>query len=87
MIHGSFHGSLLAESLLSAILFMNHRMPDMWRNFTNRRWDRGLQKESRLLADQTVLIIGGGDGVGSLDSIVDATATKLAAVSDRHVVE
>ena len=35
LVQGTFHGSLLAESLLSAILFMNHRMPDMIRNFQN----------------------------------------------------
>jgi D-2-hydroxyacid dehydrogenase (NADP+) len=61
IIHGTFHGNLIAESLLSAILFMNHRMPEMWRNFANSGWDRDLQKESRLLREQTVLIIGYGN--------------------------
>ncbi len=61
IFHGTFHGDLLAESLLSALLFMNHRMPEMWRNFSNQGWDRDLQKESRLLKDQTVLIIGYGN--------------------------
>lgn len=60
IIHGTFHGSLLAESLLSAVLFMNHQMPAMVKNFMQRGWDRNLQSGSRLLAGQTVMIIGFG---------------------------
>jgi len=61
VVHGSFHGEILAESLLSALLFMNHRMPDMIRNFQTRHWDRNLQKDSLLLQGQTVLIVGMGN--------------------------
>lgn len=60
VIHGTFHGRLLAESLLGAILYMNRRMPDMIRNFQRRAWDRNIQQDCRLLANQTVLIIGLG---------------------------
>jgi len=60
VVHGTFHGRLLAESLLGAMLFMNRRMPDMIRNFRRRAWDRDIQQDCRLLADQTVLIIGLG---------------------------
>ena len=64
VIHGSFHGPILAESLLSALLFMNHRMPAMIRNHQARGWDRKLQGGTRLLATQTILIIGMGN-IGS----------------------
>ncbi len=77
-IHGTFHGSLLAESLLSAILFMNHRMPQMWQNFANSRWDRNLQKESRLLKDQTVMIIG----YGSIGQVCGRMISKMGT----HVI-
>lgn len=60
LIHGTFHGKLLGESLLQAILFMNHRMPAMIRNFERRGWDRNLQRDCRILANQTVLILGLG---------------------------
>jgi D-2-hydroxyacid dehydrogenase (NADP+) len=60
LVHGTFHGPILCESLLGAILFMNHRMPDMIRNFEHRRWDRNLQADCRLLRNQTVVIIGLG---------------------------
>lgn len=62
--HGTFHGPILAESLLSAVLYMNHRMPAMVRNFQARGWDRNLQQESTLVANQTILIIGQGN-IGS----------------------
>ncbi|MEM7364890.1 MAG: NAD(P)-dependent oxidoreductase [Pseudomonadota bacterium] len=58
--HGSYHGELMCESVLSAILFMNHRMPQMIRNFARREWDRTTQGESRLLSRQSVLIVGYG---------------------------
>ena len=60
LVHGTFHGRILGESLLSAILFMNHRMPDMIRNFQSRAWDRNLQRNCRLLRNQVVLIVGLG---------------------------
>ncbi len=61
VLHGSFHGSILAESLLSALLYMNHRGPLMGRNFSEHGWNRNLQTESRLLKNQRVLIIGYGN--------------------------
>ena len=60
LVHGTFHGRILSESLLSAVLFMNHRMPDMIRNFQSRAWDRNLQQNCRLLRSQVVLIVGLG---------------------------
>lgn len=60
LLHGTFHGRMLGESLLGAILFMNHRMPAMIRNFQCRAWDRNLQQDCRLLRSQVVLIVGLG---------------------------
>lgn len=58
--HGSYHGELMSESVLSALLFMNHRMPQMIRNHDRRGWDRVTQGKSRLLSGQSVLIVGYG---------------------------
>ena len=60
IVHGTFHGKLLSESLLSALLFMNHQMPQMVDNFQQHAWNRNIQGQSRLLSDQTVMIIGFG---------------------------
>lgn len=64
LVHGTFHGGMLGESLLSAILFMNHRIPDMVRNFQCHGWDRNLQQDCTLLSNQAVLIVGLGQ-IGS----------------------
>jgi phosphoglycerate dehydrogenase-like enzyme len=60
LVHGTFHGPILAESLLGALLYMNHAMPAMIENFEAREWDRDIQHQCRLLAGQTVMIIGLG---------------------------
>jgi len=64
LLHGSFRGPILAESLLQTILFMNQQMPRMLTNFENHSWNTNIQTESRLLSQQTVLIIGFGN-IGS----------------------
>jgi len=61
LIYGTFHGPILAESLLGALLFMNRQMPDMIRNHQARTWDRNIQTTTRLLGNQNVLIIGLGN--------------------------
>ena len=61
VIHGTFHGTILAESLLGALLFMNRRMPALIRNHQERKWDRNLQSQTRLLKNQPVMIIGYGN--------------------------
>ncbi len=80
VIHGSFHGQILAESLLHAILFMNHAIPDMIRNFQERNWDRNLQKDCRLLSGQTVLIIGMGNIGQQCARLIEATGAKVIGV-------
>ena len=60
IIHGAFHGTILAESLIGALLFMNRRMLAMIKNHQEREWDRNLQSQTKLLKDQTILIIGYG---------------------------
>lgn len=78
VIHGTFHGPILGESLLSALLFMNHRMPAMIRNHQARQWDRKLQGGTRLLATQTILIIGMGN--------IGTFCAKLLAPLAREII-
>jgi D-2-hydroxyacid dehydrogenase (NADP+) len=80
VIHGSFHGPILAESLLSALLFMNHRMPAMIRNHQARQWDRKLQGGTRLLATQTILIIGMGNIGSYCANLLRPLAGKIIGV-------
>jgi phosphoglycerate dehydrogenase-like enzyme len=80
VIHGRFHGRILAESLLSAMLFMNHRMPAMIRNFQAKTWDRNLQSGSRLLGNQQVLIIGMGSIGETCARLIAATGATVTGI-------
>lgn len=89
VIHGTFHGPLLRESLLHAMLFMNHNMKAMIRNFDQREWDRNLQAGSRLLAGQRSLIIGYGSigrSCGELLRALGMTVTGIARTSRDDVL-
>lgn len=78
--HGTFHGRLLGESLLSAILFMNHRMPTMFENFRRREWDRNIQQDCRLLASQTILILGLGHIGSECARILQALGPRIIGI-------
>ncbi|XOV86321.1 MAG: NAD(P)-dependent oxidoreductase [Pseudomonadota bacterium] len=77
VVHGSFHGPLIAESLLSAILFMNHQMPAMIRNFALRAWDRNLQRNARLLRTQTVMVVGLGHIGSHCANLISRTGARV----------
>lgn len=80
LIHGTFHGPILAESLLGAILFMNHKMPDMMRNHHARKWDRNSQGTTRLLRNQHVLLIGFGKIGKSCARLIQHTGAQVTGV-------
>ncbi len=80
VIHGTFHGPLIAESLLGALLFMNHCMPDMIRNFERREWDRNLQRTSRLLQNQTVLLVGLGHIGSHCANLISRTGARVIGI-------
>ena len=80
VIHGTFHGEILRESLLHAVLFMNHNMPAMIRNFEQRAWDRNLQHGSRLLAGQRALIIGYGSIGKSCGELLERVGMQVVGV-------
>ena len=54
---------------------MNHRMPAMIRNHRDCAWDRNIQTGTRLLSEQTVLIIGLGN-IGSYCATMLAPLVK-----------
>ncbi|MCP4180290.1 MAG: hypothetical protein GY756_21210 [bacterium] len=59
-IYGSYHGRLMAETLLSSILYFNNRIDKTVLNRQNKNWDREMFCSRKLLADQNFLIIGYG---------------------------
>ncbi len=80
LFHGTFHGQMLAESLLSAMLFMNHNMPAMIRNHQAKKWDRNHQGSSRLLGNQHVLIVGLGKIGSSCASLIQQTGAEVIGI-------
>ena len=80
LVHGAFHGPMLAESLLGAMLFMNHKMPLMIRNHQSKKWDRNIQGGSRLLGNQTVLLIGLGKIGFSCARLIQHTGAEVIGI-------
>ena len=58
--HGTFHGPLMAESLIGAILFVNRRIPAVLANEAARGWDRDFQASGSMLRNQRAVIVGYG---------------------------
>ncbi len=77
LIQGAFHGLILAESVLGALLYMNRRMPDMMRNHRDRSWDRNLQRNTRILGNQNVLIVGLGNIGTACAKLIQSTGAKV----------
>lgn len=58
--HGTFHGPLVAESMLGMMLHFNRKIPEIVENQRRRRWDRNLQFPGSLLRSQRAIILGYG---------------------------
>ncbi|MBD3240693.1 MAG: D-2-hydroxyacid dehydrogenase [Chitinivibrionales bacterium] len=58
--YGSFHGVMIAESLVAMMLHCNDRRTLMMRMQREHRWARNAQMPRRLLGSQRVLIVGYG---------------------------
>ncbi len=80
LVHGTFHGPILAESLLGAVLYMNHKMPAMVRNYQDKKWDRNLQSSSSLLRNQHVLLIGLGKIGSHCARLIQFTGAEVIGV-------
>ncbi len=59
--YGKFHGPMIAQSMLGLMLHFNRSMGIMIDRQRNRVWDRNAQRDSKLLSNQTALIIGYGN--------------------------
>ena len=57
---GTFHGPLIAESMLGLMSHFNRRIPRMMANQRHRAWDRDIQFPGSMLRNQNALIVGYG---------------------------
>ena len=58
--YGTFHGRIMAESLLAMVLFMNRRLGRAVRSHDAGSWDRTFYESTRPLSTQSALIVGYG---------------------------
>jgi D-2-hydroxyacid dehydrogenase (NADP+) len=74
---GEFHGTLMAESLLAMMLFMNRRFGVALENQRAHAWEPRAYESTRRLAQQTALIVGYG--------AIGRRAAKLLSVTGMKV--
>ncbi len=81
---GTFHGPLIAESLLGFMLHFNRRIPTMLENERARGWDRNLQFPGALLRNQHALILGYGAIGRHCASLLTAIGMTVGACQRTH---
>lgn len=60
VVHGTFHGQMMAESLLSMMLYSNSKLDEDIESQKNSDWGHHKNKKRRLLRNQKAAIIGYG---------------------------
>jgi len=60
IIHGTFHGRMMSESLVGMILHASRRFGSALQNQFNHAWSRNIYSSTTLLEDQTILLAGFG---------------------------
>ncbi len=60
VFHGTFHGTIMAESLLAMILYFNRKIPQALLQKKNHIWNRDFLNNTSRLATQHVVIVGYG---------------------------
>jgi D-2-hydroxyacid dehydrogenase (NADP+) len=58
--YGTFHGAMIAESLLGLMFHFNRSIPAMLEMESRREWKTGFQSSGKMLRSQRALIIGYG---------------------------
>jgi len=82
--YGSFHGPMIAESLLGMMLHWNRRVPDMLASQRERGWDRDLQFPGRMLAGQRALIVGYGHIGRACARLLGAVGLEVVGCQRSH---
>lgn len=82
--HCSFHGRMIAESMLAMMLHFNERRTLMMRNQSARRFDRNAQMPRTLLASQRVLFVGYGAIGRRCAALLKALGCTMAGMQRHH---
>ncbi|MFP4417632.1 MAG: D-2-hydroxyacid dehydrogenase [Chitinispirillaceae bacterium] len=60
VIHGSYHGAIMAESLIAMMLFFSRRLGSLLDNQRSHAWERDFLSTTRRIGASTVMIVGYG---------------------------
>jgi D-2-hydroxyacid dehydrogenase (NADP+) len=82
-LHGSFHGKIMAESLLGMMLFFSRRLDLALADQSARRYERDQYSPTRRLAGQRALIVGYGALGRECARLLAAVGLRVAGVK-RH---
>lgn len=85
--YGSFHGAMMAESLLGVMLHFNRRVPALLANERGREWDRNVQVPSAMLRNQRALLIGYGHVGRECAKLLSAIGMQVVGCQRRPVAE
>lgn len=77
---GTFHGKIMAESLLAMITAFNRRFPQLLKNKDLKLYDRNILSPTRMLHGQHVVIIGYGHIGTTCAKVLKAFGCRISGV-------
>ncbi len=84
VVHGSFHGKLIAESLLGMMLHFNNRHDLMRTKQRRHEWASGAQMPRRMLGNQNVLFVGYGQIARHCARVLGAFGCRMTGMQRTH---
>jgi len=86
-VHGSFHGKIMAETLLGMMLFWSRRFDLALRDRRERRWERDQFSGTRRLAGQLAMIVGYGPLGRECARQLKGAGMRVAGIKRDHAVD
>lgn len=80
VFHGSFHGQIMSESLISMILFFNRKIKRTLHNQKFKIWDRNYLSNTHSLIYQHALIVGFGSIARASAQILKSFGCKITGI-------
>lgn len=78
--YGTFHGTIMAESLLAMILYFNRKIPQALLQKKNHIWNRDFLNTTSRLATQHVVIVGYGNIARKCARVLKAFRCRITGV-------
>lgn len=80
IFHGSFHGPIMAESLLAMILYFNRNFPQILSNQEKHIWDRDTLSHTHRLGSQHIIIVGYGNIARECSRILKTFGCRITGI-------